>query len=80
MGLWKADARRGLCDISVVANGRRVNKRAVKLNEAVFISAGDREQTLKLIVERIGRSDISGYLVQPAEGSSETAPTPQPLH
>ena len=65
VGLWRIDAKHKLYDISIIANGHRVDRKHVSLNSPVSISDSDFARPLQLVVNAIDRDGISGYVSEP---------------
>lgn len=64
VGLWKTDSRRGTYDVSLVVDGHRFDKKRVGMDEALAIRIGN-APPMELIVNRVARNEISGYLSEP---------------
>lgn len=64
IGLWRTDAKRGTYDASVVVDGHRFDKKHVGMDQALAIRVGN-AAPMELIVNRVTRNDISGYLSKP---------------
>lgn len=64
VGLWRTDARHGTYDLGLLVDGRRFDKRHVGLDEALAIRVGS-APPMELVVNRVTRNDISGYLDTP---------------
>ncbi|MBV9404646.1 MAG: hypothetical protein JO211_04835 [Acidobacteriaceae bacterium] len=66
VGVWRTDTRHGTYDVSVIVEGRRFDKKQVGLDEALAIKIGT-APPMELVVNRVGRNDVSGYLSTPNE-------------
>ncbi len=64
VGVWRTDARHGTYDVGVLVDGRRFDKRHVGMDEALAIRVGN-APPMELVVNRVSRNDISGYLSAP---------------
>ena len=64
IGLWRTDARHGTYDASVVVDGHRFDKKRVGMDEALAIRIGN-AAPMELVVNRVTKNDISGYLSKP---------------
>ena len=64
VGIWRTDPRRGTYDASVVVDGHRFDKKHVGMDQALAIRIGN-AAPMELIVNKITRNDISGYLSKP---------------
>ena len=65
VGVWKIDSNHKLYDMSVVAQGHRVDRKRVGLNSPITIPSSASERPLQLVVNSIDRNGISGYLSEP---------------
>lgn len=68
VGVWKVDAKHKLYDVSLMANGRRVDRKRVGLNSPVSIASGEAGRPFQLVVSSIARNSISGYVTGPTAG------------
>jgi hypothetical protein len=64
VGIWRTDARRGTYDVSLLVAGQRFDKKHVGMDQALAIRIGD-GAPMELVVNHVGRSDVSGYLTTP---------------
>lgn len=69
VGLWKTDPKHETFDLSVLVDGHRFDKKHVRSDEALAISIGG-SQPMELIVNRVGKNEISGYLSKPRQIAS----------
>lgn len=70
-------------DLAMTVDDSLLNKKHVNLYEPVLITVGARPQPLQLVVNRVGKDEIEGYLSEPKYGKSEVAgnseaPAPPP--
>lgn len=65
VGVWKIDAKHKLYDVSVMANGHRVDRKHVGLNSPVSIVSAEAGRPLQLVVSSITRGSISGHVSEP---------------
>lgn len=66
IGLWRTDPKHGTYDVSLIVDGHRFDKERIGMDEALAIRIGN-APAMELLVNRIGRNDISGYLSKPRE-------------
>lgn len=64
LGLWGTDARHDAIQASVIVGERRFDLKRLKVDERVLIPIGNSEN-LELVVNRLGRNQISGYISEP---------------
>lgn len=62
IGVWRIDPRRGTADLSILAAGHRINRNRVKLDETVSVGSKDSGRSLQLILKKIDKNSVSGYL------------------
>lgn len=65
LSLRKVDFRHKSFDLAMLVDDNQVRKKNVTLNETVRISLADRPQPLELVVNKIGRNQIRGYVSEP---------------
>jgi hypothetical protein len=65
-------------DLAMTVDDRVLNKKQVNLYEPVLITIGERPQPLQLVVNRVGKSEIEGYLSEPKYRKSELAGNSEP--
>jgi hypothetical protein len=58
-------------DLSLIVNGSRLEKKHVSLNEPVWINLGDRSRPLEVVVTRIDKNHVQGYLTESKYSKSE---------
>ncbi len=69
MGLWRTDAKHGTYDASLLVDGHRFDKKHIGMDEALAIKIGA-AAPMELIVNRVTKNDISGYLSRPRQAAS----------
>lgn len=69
MGLWRTDAKHGTYDASLLVDGHRFDKKHIGMDEALAIKIGA-AAPMELIVNRVTKNDISGYLSKPRQAAS----------
>lgn len=60
-------------DLVMLVDDNSLNKKHVNLYEPVWITVSDRPQPLQLVVNRVGKNEIEGYLSEPRYRKSELA-------
>jgi hypothetical protein len=65
VGVWRIDTKHKLCDVSVLADGHRVDRKHMSLNSPVVLSSSKFARPLQLVVSSIERGGISGYVSEP---------------
>ena len=60
-------------DMAMMVEDNQLNKKHVNLYEPVWITLSDRAQPVELVVNHIGKDQISGYLSEPKYKKSELA-------
>jgi small-conductance mechanosensitive channel len=73
--LRKADAKHKRFDINMLVNDNELQKKNVNLYENMWISVADRPQPLELVVNKISKDHVEGYLSAPKCKNSELAST-----
>lgn len=66
IGLWRTDPKHGTYDVSLIVDGHRFDKQRIGMDEALAIRIGN-APAMELLVNRVGRNDIAGYLSKPRE-------------
>ena len=69
IGVWRTDPKRGTYDAALLIEGHRFDKKRIHMDEALAITIGD-GPPMQLLVNRVGKNDISGYLSKPAQADS----------
>jgi hypothetical protein len=69
--LRKADAKHKRFDVMMLVEDNELQKKGVSLYENVWISVSDRSQPLELVVNKISKDHIEGYLSEPKYKKSE---------
>ena len=71
IALRKADTKHKRFDMAMVVDDNELQKHSVNLYETVWISLSDRPQPLELVVNKIAKDHIEGYLSEPKYKKSE---------
>jgi hypothetical protein len=69
--LRNADAKHKRFDVMMLVEDNELQKKGVSLYENVWISVSDRSQPLELVVNKISKDHIEGYLSEPKYKKSE---------
>ncbi len=69
--LRKADSKHKRFDMLMLVDDNELQKKSVNLYETVWISLSDRPQPLELVVNKITKDHIEGYLSEPKYKRSE---------
>lgn len=73
LGIWRIDSRHDSVRASILVSHRRINLNRIALNERVVIPASP-SQTFELVISRVSKNEIAGYLSEPKRSDSETRP------
>ena len=73
LSLRKANSKRKSYDMALLVDDDQLQKKNVSLYETVWINLGDRPQPLELVVNKISKDRIQGYLSEPKFKRSELA-------
>jgi len=71
LALRKADTKHKRFDMNLFVDDNELQKRGVNLYETVWINTGDRPQPMELVVNRITKDHVQGYLSEPKYKKSE---------
>ncbi len=69
--LRKADTKHKRFDMAMLVDDNQLQKKSVNLYETVWISLSDRPQPMELVVNKISKNHIEGYLSEPKYKISE---------
>lgn len=70
--LRKVNERRGYFDLSLMVEDRQLDKKHVNLDEPVWINLSDRQQPAELVVTRIDKNQVQGYVRAPRAAAAVT--------
>jgi hypothetical protein len=73
LSLRKADPKHRAYDLSLMVEDVSLDKKHVNLFEPVWINLSDRPQPIQLVVNKIDKNQISGYISEPRYKASELA-------
>jgi hypothetical protein len=71
IALRKADTKRNRFDVAMLVDDNELHKNGINLYETVWISLSDRPQPLELVVNKITKNHIEGYLSEPKYKKAE---------
>jgi hypothetical protein len=71
VSLRKANVKRKSYDITLLVDDIQLQKKAVNLFEPVWVNLGDRPRPLELVVNKIDKDQIQGYVSEPKYKQSE---------
>ncbi len=63
--LRNADSKHGYYDVALIVDGHQLKKKHVNLYEPIWITTNQYSPPLELVVNGIGKNQISGYLSEP---------------
>jgi hypothetical protein len=75
IGLRKADTKHKRFNVAMLVDDNELQKNSVNLYETVWISLSDRPQPIELVVNKIAKDHIEGYLSEPKYKKSELSST-----
>jgi predicted nucleic acid-binding Zn-ribbon protein len=75
LALRKADTKHKRFDMNLFVDDSQLEKKGVNLYETIWINTGDRPQPMELVVNRITKDHIQGYLSEPKYKKSELSQT-----
>jgi len=75
LSLRKVDFKRKSYDVSMLVDDFMLQKKSVNLYEPVWINLNDRPEPVQLIVNKIDKDKITGYIAAPKYKKSELGPT-----
>jgi hypothetical protein len=75
VSLRKVDFKRKSYDVAMLVDDFMLQKKSVNLYEPVWINLNDRPEPVQLIVNRIDKDKITGYIAAPKYKKSELEPT-----
>ncbi|MGC2333965.1 MAG: hypothetical protein WA581_21115 [Candidatus Acidiferrales bacterium] len=77
ISLRKADTKHKNYDLAMIVDDNQMNKKHVNLYEPIWIDGGD-SQEVQVVVNRIDKNHIHGYVSAPKYNQSAQAVTPTP--
>jgi hypothetical protein len=76
LSLRKADTKHGSYDMAVVVDDRSLTKDHVNLYEPVWIDLADRAQPIQVVVNKIEKNRVRGYISEPRYKNADVAGAP----
>ncbi len=73
LSLRKANTKHQFYDLAMIVDDATLQKKHVNLFEPVWINLADRPQPVELVVNRVGKNEISGYVSEPKYKNSDLA-------
>lgn len=78
LSLRKTNTKRKSYDLAMIVDDVELQKKGVNLYEPILINLSDRPQPLELVVNKITKNEVSGYLSEPKYKKSELAAASSP--
>jgi hypothetical protein len=78
LSLRRADAKHRNYDLTTMVDDVSVEKKSVNLYEPVWISLSDRPQPIQLVVNRIDKNQVRGYISEPRYRNADLDGAPAP--
>jgi hypothetical protein len=78
VSLQKTNTKRQYFDVSMMVDDIKLEKKHVNLYEPVWINLSDRPQPVELVVNKIAKNEVQGYIREPKYKKSELAATAAP--
>lgn len=76
LSLRKANTKHQFYDLAMIVDDATLQKKHVNLLEPVWINMADRPQPVELVVNKVTKNEISGYVSEPKYKNSELAAAP----
>jgi len=76
LSLRKADAKHRIYDLSLIVDDTTLNRQHVNLFEPVWINLADRQPPIQLVVNKIDKNRVSGYISEPRYRNVDLADAP----
>jgi len=73
LSLRKANTKRKSYDLAMIVDDMQLQKKSVNLYEPVLINLSDRPQPVELVINRISKDSVAGYVSEPKYRKSELA-------
>lgn len=75
LSLRKADDKHRTYDLAMIVDDNQLGKKKVNLYEPIWLHRTDDPQPVQIVVNKIGKDSIHGYVSAPKYRNSELAPT-----
>ncbi len=76
LSLRKANTKHQFYDLAMIVDDATLQKKHINLFEPVWINLADRPQPVELVVNKVTKNEISGYVSEPKYKNSELAAAP----
>ena len=76
LSLRKANTKHQFYDLAMIVDDATLQKKHINLFEPVWINLADRPQPVELVVNKVTKNEISGYVSEPKYKNSELATAP----
>ncbi len=76
LSLRKANTKHQFYDLEMIVDDATLQKKHINLFEPVWINMADRPQPVELVVNKVSKNEISGYVSEPKYKNSELAAAP----
>jgi len=73
ISLRKADTKHKYCDLEVRVDDNQLSKKHLNLYEPVFFYPGGYSQPIEMVINRIDKNHIKGYVSKPKYGQAQVA-------
>jgi outer membrane murein-binding lipoprotein Lpp len=78
LSLRKADTKHKSFDLAMIVDDNQLSKKKVNLYEPIWIHRVDDPQPMQVVINKIDRDRVQGYVSAPKYGNSELTPTLTP--
>jgi len=78
LSLRKADTKHKSFDLAMIVDDNQLNKKKVNLYEPIWIHRTDDPQPVQVVINKIDRDQVSGYVSAPKYRNSELTPSLTP--
>jgi len=78
IALRKADPKHQYCDLHMLVDDKEISRKHVNLYESITLYPEGYPQPLELVINRIGKDSVHGYVSEPKYRSTEQAAAPAP--
>jgi hypothetical protein len=78
LSLRKTDTKHRRYDLAMMVNDDGLEKKQVNIYEPIWINLSDRPQPVELVVNRVDKDQIRGYVSEPKYKSAELGSAPAP--
>ena len=78
IALRKADSKHEYCDLQMLVDDKAISRKHVNLYESITLHPEGYSQPLELVINRIDKDSVHGYVSEPKYQSTEKAAAPAP--